>query len=83
MKRKADKIDLINCLNTKYGLAVTTLILLPLGADKLNSNFAKFAMANLSGWSDKQQVSGDAANPLAFLLQKADGQSKDLVNEDS
>jgi hypothetical protein len=51
--------------------------------NKLNSNFAKFAMANLSGWSDKQQVSGDAANPLAFLLQKADGQSKDLVNEDS
>jgi len=51
--------------------------------NKLNSNFAKFAMANLSGWSDKQQVSGDAANPLAFLLQKADGQSKDLVNENN
>jgi hypothetical protein len=40
---------------------------------KLNSNFAKFAMANLSGWSDKQQVSGDTNNPLTFLLQKADG----------
>lgn len=40
-------------------------------------------MANLSGWSDKQQISGDAANPLAFLLQKVDGQSKDLVSEDS
>jgi hypothetical protein len=50
--------------------------------NKLNSNFAKLAMANLSGWSDKQQVSGDAANPLAFLLQKAYGHSKDLVNED-
>lgn len=49
--------------------------------NKLNSNFAKFAMANLSGWTDKQQLSGDATNPLAFLLQKADGQSKDLVNE--
>lgn len=49
--------------------------------NKLNSNFAKFAMANLSGWSDKQQVSGDAANPLAFLLQQVDGQSKDLINE--
>ena len=49
--------------------------------NRLNSNFAKFAMANLSGWSDKQQLSGDTANPLAFLLQKADGQSKDLVNE--
>ncbi|MBA3816176.1 MAG: hypothetical protein H0X29_06585 [Parachlamydiaceae bacterium] len=51
--------------------------------NKLNSSFAKFAMANLSGWSDKQQLSGDAVNPLAFLLQKADGQSKHLVHEDS
>ncbi len=50
--------------------------------NQLNSNFAKFAMTNLAGWTDKQQVSGDATNPLAFLLQKTDGQSKDLVNED-
>lgn len=49
--------------------------------NKLNSNFAKFAMSNLSSWSDKQQVSGNAANPLAFLLQKVDGQSKDLIND--
>lgn len=48
---------------------------------KLNSNFAKFAMANLSGWSDKQQLSGDAANPLAFLMQKIDGSTKDLVHD--
>ncbi|MGC1879227.1 MAG: hypothetical protein WA347_03145 [Rhabdochlamydiaceae bacterium] len=45
---------------------------------KLNSNFAKFVMTNLASWSDKYQVSGDAANPLAFLLQKTDGQSKDI-----
>jgi hypothetical protein len=50
--------------------------------NQLNSNFAKFAMANLSGWSDKQQISGNAANPLAFLLQNVDGQSKDLVHGD-
>lgn len=31
--------------------------------NKLNSNFAKFDMAKLSGWSDKQQISGDA-DPL-------------------
>lgn len=49
--------------------------------NKLNSNFAKFAMANISDWSDKKQISGDATNPLTFLLQKADGQSKELVNE--
>jgi hypothetical protein len=50
--------------------------------NKLNSNFAKFAMTNLSGWSDKQQVTGDVANPLAFLLKTVDGQSKDLVRQD-
>ena len=49
--------------------------------NKLNSNFAKFAMANLSGWSDKQQLSGDASNPLAFLMQKIDGTTKDLVHD--
>lgn len=51
--------------------------------NRLNSSFAKFAMANLSGWSDKQQLSGDASNPLAFLMQKIDGTTKDLVNDDT
>ncbi len=39
-------------------------------------------MANLSGWADKQQLSGDAANPLAFLMQKIDGSTKDLVHDE-
>lgn len=30
----------------------------------------------------EQKISGDAANPLAFLLQQEDGKSKDLVNEE-
>src|SRR3984885_13021573 len=33
MKKKTDNILLIDCLNTKYGIVATTLILLPLGAD--------------------------------------------------
>ena len=48
--------------------------------NKLNSSFAKFAMANLSGWSDKQQLSGDSENPLSFILKDLDGSSKDLVD---
>lgn len=50
---------------------------------KFNSSFTKFAMSNLCGWTDRTEtkVSGDAANPLAFLMQKIDGSSKDLVNE--
>lgn len=47
--------------------------------NKFNSNFVKFAMSNLCGWSDRQQVTGDVANPLAFLMGKIDGKSKELV----
>lgn len=49
---------------------------------EFNAGFTKFIMGNVCGWVDKQEtkVSGDAANPLAFLLQKVDGQSKDLIN---
>jgi hypothetical protein len=48
-----------------------------------NGGIVKFVLANAHGWSDRQEtkVSGDATNPLAFLLHKADGKSKDLVNE--
>ncbi len=33
MKRKTDTINIVDCLNSKYGIAVTNLIVLPLGAD--------------------------------------------------
>lgn len=48
-----------------------------------NGSIVKFVLANAHGWVDKQEtkVSGDSANPLMFLLQKADGGSKELVNE--
>lgn len=48
--------------------------------NKFNANFVKFAMSNLCGWSDRQQVSGDTANPLAFIMKHIDGTSKELVN---
>jgi len=49
---------------------------------EFNAGFTKFVMGNVCGWVEKQEtkVSGDAANPLAFLLQKVDGQSKVLVD---
>lgn len=51
--------------------------------NEFNGSFCKFVMSNTCGWTDRQEqkISGDAANPLAFLLQKADGSSKDLVDE--
>lgn len=50
---------------------------------ELNCSMSKFSLMNNHGWAEKQEskVSGDAGNPLAFLLQKADGASKELVNE--
>ncbi len=48
-----------------------------------NSNIVKLVLSNAHAWTDKQEtkMSGDAANPLAFLLQQVDGKSKDLVDE--
>ena len=46
-----------------------------------NAGFTKFVMGNTCGWTDKQQVSGDAINPLSILLQKVDGSSKDLISK--
>ena len=49
---------------------------------KLNPSITKLVLANTCGWTDKQQVSGDAANPIGFLLNSIDGKSKDLVSDD-
>lgn len=74
--------DIAKTLSGFGGASIVELVQDHKGELKLNSNFAKFAMANLSGWSDKQQLSGDAANPLAFLMQKIDGSTKDLVHDE-
>jgi hypothetical protein len=49
---------------------------------KYNSGFCKFVMGNTCGWYDKQQISGDSANPLEFLLIGIDGGSKELVSDE-
>jgi hypothetical protein len=47
-----------------------------------NAGFTKFVMGNTCGWVDRQQtqVSGDLTNPLAILLSKIDGASKELID---
>jgi hypothetical protein len=49
-----------------------------------NSNIVKLVLSNCHGFSDKQEskISGDAANPLAFIYQNIDGKTKDLVNDE-
>ena len=46
-----------------------------------NAGFTKFVMGNTCGWFEKQQIVGDTANPLEFLIKNTDGTSKELVEE--
>lgn len=49
-----------------------------------NSGIVKFVLGNAHGWVDKQEtkISGDAVNPLEFILKNIDGTTKELVNEE-
>jgi hypothetical protein len=49
-----------------------------------NGSIVKLVLANAHGWIDNKseaKISGDAVNPLAFILQNVDGTTKELVNE--
>lgn len=51
---------------------------------KFNASITKLVLANTTGWTDKQEskISGDAINPLSFILQNVDGTTKELVDEE-
>lgn len=51
--------------------------------NKTNAGMTKFVLANHHGYCEKTQVAGDTANPLKFLLDQADGTSKDLFHDES
>lgn len=48
-----------------------------------NAAMAKFGLANCHKWSERSEttISGNAENPLHFLLQGVEGASKDLVHD--
>lgn len=51
-----------------------------------NGSIVKLVLSNAHGWkTDKveNKISGDAVNPLQFLLEKADGGSKEFVKDES
>jgi len=52
--------------------------------NELNAGFGKFFMGNICGWADRTEtkLSGDAVNPLAFVLKEIDGTTKELVNDE-
>jgi len=49
-----------------------------------NHTMSKMALTNFHQWAEKTEtkISGDSENPLSFLLNVADGKSKDLVNDE-
>ena len=49
-----------------------------------SDGFTKFILINNHGYADKSEtkVSGDAANPFTFLLQKTSDKSSDLVKDE-
>ena len=49
-----------------------------------NSSMTKFVLQNCHMWAERSQqtVSGDAVNPLSFIMTEVDGKSKDLVDAD-
>lgn len=51
--------------------------------NKFNANIVKLVLFNTIGWTDKQEtrISGDATNPLAFVLNSIDGSTKDLKSD--
>lgn len=51
--------------------------------NRFNPSFTKFVMSNTCGWSDRTEskISGNAQNPLAFIIHSVDGTSKELVND--
>jgi len=48
-----------------------------------NSSITKLVLANTCGWTDKQAsvLSGDAQNPLGFVLGQIDGKTKGLIED--
>ena len=47
---------------------------------RYDGNFAKFVLANKHGYKEKTEISGDAANPLSFILGNIDGKTKDIID---
>lgn len=49
---------------------------------KFDATFAKFLLANKAGWREKQEISGDAANPLAVIMDRIAASARDPLDYD-
>ncbi len=48
---------------------------------KGDGGFIKFVLQNKAGWKEKSEISGDAANPLAVILERIGQTAKDPLDE--
>jgi hypothetical protein len=48
---------------------------------KGDGNFIKFVLANKAGWREKQEISGDASNPLSIILDRIGKSAKDPLSD--
>jgi len=49
---------------------------------KGDGGFIKFILQNKAGWKDKQEISGDAANPLAVIMGRIADSANDPLDYD-
>jgi len=49
---------------------------------KYDCGMTKFVLANHHGWMEKSQISGDATNPLSIILERIDGKTKNVIDEE-
>lgn len=46
---------------------------------KFDGNFAKFVLQNKAAWRERQEISGDQANPLAVIMDRIADSAKDTI----
>jgi len=67
----------------KRALAIQEQRLVDLAVFKKgDGNFIKFVLANKAGWKERQELSGDAANPLSVILDRIADSAKDPLEYD-
>lgn len=71
------------CVTLKLARAMQEQRLVELAITKKgDGNFIKFVLQNKAGWKEKQELSGDGANPLAVIMARIADSAKDPLDYD-
>ena len=76
------KYDESFCLALKHAKQLQECKLVELAISKKgDGGFIKFVLQNKAGWKDKTEISGDAANPLAVIMDRIAINSKNPLDD--